>query len=91
MIRRAAFLLGIPMLIAALVAVPLGLWRGPYQWLCAGVAVGITVPPGLVTLWAVERFAKVSPFGRVIGLFVGIDLIFYGGAWIALALRLRTM
>lgn len=27
----------------------------------------------------------------VIGLFVGIDLIFYGGAWIALALRLRSM
>jgi uncharacterized membrane protein HdeD (DUF308 family) len=27
----------------------------------------------------------------VIGLFVGIDLIFYGSAWIALALGLRTM
>jgi uncharacterized membrane protein HdeD (DUF308 family) len=27
----------------------------------------------------------------VIGLFVGIDLIFYGWAWIALALALRTM
>jgi uncharacterized membrane protein HdeD (DUF308 family) len=27
----------------------------------------------------------------VIGLFVGIDLIFYGGAWIALALGLRAM
>jgi uncharacterized membrane protein HdeD (DUF308 family) len=27
----------------------------------------------------------------VIGLFVGIDLIFYGGAWIALALALRAM
>ncbi len=27
----------------------------------------------------------------VIGLFVGIDLIFYGGAWIALALALRSM
>ena len=27
----------------------------------------------------------------VIGLFVGIDLIFYGAAWIALALGLRTM
>jgi len=26
----------------------------------------------------------------VIGLFIGIDLIFYGGAWIALALSLRT-
>jgi uncharacterized membrane protein HdeD (DUF308 family) len=28
---------------------------------------------------------------RVIGLFVGIDLIFYGCARIALALSLRTM
>ena len=27
----------------------------------------------------------------VIGLFVGIDLIFYGATWIALALELRTM
>ena len=27
----------------------------------------------------------------VIGLFIGIDLIFYGGAWIAFALALRTM
>jgi len=26
----------------------------------------------------------------VIGLFIGIDLIFYGFAWIALALGLRT-
>jgi uncharacterized membrane protein HdeD (DUF308 family) len=28
---------------------------------------------------------------NLIGLFVGIDLIFYGCAWIALALSLRTM
>jgi uncharacterized membrane protein HdeD (DUF308 family) len=27
----------------------------------------------------------------VIGLFVGIELIFYGGAWIALALGLRSL
>ena len=27
----------------------------------------------------------------VVGLFVGIDLVFYGGAWIALALDLRKM
>jgi uncharacterized membrane protein HdeD (DUF308 family) len=27
----------------------------------------------------------------VIGLFVGIDLVFYGSAWIALALHLRQM
>jgi aquaporin Z len=27
----------------------------------------------------------------VIGLFLGIDLLFYGAAWIALALHLRAM
>ena len=27
----------------------------------------------------------------VIGMFVGIDLIFYGAAWIALAFQLRSM
>ena len=27
----------------------------------------------------------------VIGLFVGIELLFYGGAWIALALDLRSL
>ena len=27
----------------------------------------------------------------VIGMFVGIELIFYGGAWVALSLSLRNM
>ena len=37
-------------------------------------------------------FAKWPASGLfVIGLFIGIDLIFYGGAWLALALQLRTM
>lgn len=77
-------LLGVPVLVAGLLAVPLGLWRGPYQWLCAGVAVGLTVPPGLVTLWATERFARSSPYGRVVGAFVGtfvrLAVGFGGGA-----------
>ena len=37
MIRRAAILLGVPVLLAVAFAIPLGLWRGEYQWLCAGV------------------------------------------------------
>ena len=46
----------------------------------------ITLALGLLVLvqWPVSGL-------WVIGLFVGIDLIFYGGAWIALALSLRAM
>jgi uncharacterized membrane protein HdeD (DUF308 family) len=46
----------------------------------------ITLALGLLVLaqWPVSGL-------WVIGLFVGIDLIFYGGAWIALALALRAM
>ena len=36
-----------------------------------------------------RRVARLGNF-RVIGLFIGIDLIFYGAAWIALALGLRS-
>ena len=71
MIRQAAILLGLPILIVGLVATPLGLLRGSYQWLCAGVAVGLTVPAGLVTLLATAWLKKTSPFGRVIAVFLG--------------------
>jgi hypothetical protein len=70
-IRRAAILLGVPVALAALVAVPLGLWKGDYQWLCAGVAVGLVVPPGLVTLVLAERLSRTSVFGPLLALAVG--------------------
>jgi hypothetical protein len=82
-IGRAAILLGVPVACAALVAVPLGLWRGEYQWLCAAVAVGLVVPPGLVTLILAERLAKASLFGPILALAVGtvIRLVAgFGGA-----------
>ena len=71
MIRRAAILIGVPVLLALLAAVPLAMWRGEYQWLCAGVAVVLVVPPGLVTLVLAERLAKASLFGPLIALAVG--------------------
>ena len=71
MIRRAAILLGVPALLALLAAVPLGLWRGEYQWLCAGVAEVLVVPPGLVTLLLAERLARTSVFGPLLALAVG--------------------
>jgi hypothetical protein len=69
--RRAAILLGVPAVLAALVAVPLGLVRGPHHWLCAAVAVALTVTPGIVTLVAADRMAKASPYGRVAALVLG--------------------
>jgi hypothetical protein len=74
---------GVPVLLAALVAVPLGLWRGEYQWLCAGVAVGLVVPPGLLTLMLAERLARASVLGPLIavGLGTGVRLaVGFGGA-----------
>jgi hypothetical protein len=70
-IRRAALLLGVPVLLAALVAVPLGSWRGSHQWLCAAVAVALVVPPGLISLILSERLAKSSPYGRVGAMVLG--------------------
>ena len=81
--RQAAILLGVPVLLAVLGAVPLGLWRGSYQWLCAAVAFGLVVPPGLVTLSVAERMSESRPtvrsrrccWGRSVRLLVG-----FGGA-----------
>jgi uncharacterized membrane protein HdeD (DUF308 family) len=54
---------------------------------------GWQVADGLITLLlGVLVLAEWPASGLwVIGLFIGIDLIFYGGAWIALALGLRNM
>lgn len=89
MIRRALLLLAVPLGLAAAVAVPLGLWRGPYQWLCAAVAVGLTVPPGLLTLVLAERLGKGTPMARVlavaVGTFVRLGTGFVGGVLVFLA------
>jgi hypothetical protein len=82
-IRRGEILLGLPVLLVGLVAVPLGLWRGPHQWLCAGVALALTVTPGLVTLVLSDRLAKGSPYGAITALFLGTFVrlgVGFGGA-----------
>lgn len=83
MIGRFAILLGVPTACALLLAVPLGQWRGEYQWLCAGVATVLTVPPGLLTLFLADRLSRTSPFGRVaamaVGTFVRLVVGFGGG------------
>ncbi len=83
MIRRAAILLGVPTLLAAVLAIPLGLWRGEYQWLCAGIAVALVVPPGVLTLVVAERLAKASLYGPLLALVIGTYgrvAIGFGGA-----------
>jgi hypothetical protein len=86
--RRVLLLIGLPVGLAAAVAVPLGLWRGPYQWLCAAVAVGLTVPPGLIALVLADRLRD-SPAARVLavvgGTFVRVVLGFGGGGLVFLA------
>lgn len=82
-LRQGAILLAVPVLVLGVVAVPLGLVRGPYQWLCAGIAIGLTVPPGLATLAATAWLAKTSPYGRVLAVFVGTFVrlvVGFGGA-----------
>lgn len=89
MIRRVLVLLGVPVGLAVAAAVPLGLWRGEYQWLCAAVAVALTVPPGLVTLLLADRLATGSPYGRVLAVFVGtfvrMGVGFVGGVLVFVA------
>ena len=90
---RAAILLGVPVVLAGVVAVPLGLWRGTYQWLCAAVATGLVVPPGLITLLVIERMRKGSPYGQVAALVVGTFgrlLIGFGGAVLVFVLARPT-
>lgn len=79
MIRQAAILFGVPVLLASLAAIPLAQWRGPHQWLCAGVALGLTVPAGLVTLIATQRLGKASPYGYLVAMVLGtVTRLFVG-------------
>jgi spore maturation protein SpmB len=82
-IRQAAILFGVPVVIAVLVAVPLAQWRGSYQWLCAAVALGLTVPVGLATLLLANWMSKASAYGQIAAMFVGTAVrmvIGFGGA-----------
>ena len=71
MIRKATVLVGVPLMIGLIVALPVGLLLGSQQWGFAAIAFGLTVPAGLLTLWLGEWLGNTSPYGRVIALFVG--------------------
>jgi len=70
-IRQAMTLIGVPVVIVALVAFPVGLWKGEYQWLCAAVATALVVPPGLVTLLLADRLSRGSMFGPFLAVALG--------------------
>lgn len=55
-----------------------------WGWQAANGAVSTIMGLLLLTQWPVSGLWAV-------GLFIGIDLIFYGSAWIAMALKLRQM
>lgn len=93
MIRPAALLLVVPVLVATIIAVPLGLWFGPYQWLCASVATALIVPPSVATLIVAKRMAKASPYGQVAALFLGTFVrlaVGFGGAVLVFVLSKPT-
>lgn len=86
MIRQATILLFTPVLLLSIAAIPLGLWRGSYQWLCFAVAIGLTVPAGVITLLASAWLDTTSPYGRVVSVFLGTFvrlLIGFGGGVLA--------
>lgn len=91
--RRAAVLLGVPVLLATIVALPLGLWRGTHHWLFAAVAVGLVVWPGVVTLVAIERLRRGSAASQVAALVLGtaVRLVAgFGGAVLVFVLSKPT-
>lgn len=81
--RRAAILLCVPVAIAIVAALPMGMHRGAYQWLCAATAVALTVTPAIITFLIAERMATGSAVGRVAVLVLGPVVrlfIGFGGA-----------
>jgi hypothetical protein len=70
-IRRAAILFCVPVLLAALVAGPLGMWRGEYQLVCAAIAVGLIVPSAVVTFVLAERLSRNSLYGPLLAVAIG--------------------
>ncbi len=88
--RKALLLVAAPTLAGVLVAGPVGLVFDSRQWVLAAVAFGLCVPPGLATFALVEYLAGTSPYGRLLGLMLGIAVrlvVGFGGgaAWVLLA------
>ena len=89
MTRLAGLVVGLPLLIGAAVAVPVGWIRGPVQWQLAGIAFALCVPPGVLVVLLADYLGRVSPYGRVLAVFVGtfvrMAVGFGGGVLIFLA------
>jgi hypothetical protein len=87
--RLAGLVVGLPLLIGAVVAVPGGWNRGPVQWQLAGIAFALCVPPGVLVVFLADYLSRVSPYGRVLAVFVGtfvrMAVGFGGGVLIFLA------
>jgi len=82
-IRQIAILFGVPVLVAVAFAIPLAQWRGSHQWLCAAVALGLTVPVGVATFVIARRTATGSVCGHIAAMFLGTFVrvvVGFGGA-----------
>ena len=93
---RLLIVVGIPILVGAVVAIPLGLALGSKQWTFAGIAFALCVPPGLAIVVLHDYLIQTSPFGRIlamaIGTFVRLVTGFGGGVvvWFLLGLDERS-
>jgi hypothetical protein len=86
LLEAATFLMSMFFLIGGLYQFFYALWTQlpGYGWQALNGAVSSVLGFLLLAQWSVSGL-------YAIGLFVGIDLLFYGWAWIALALDLRKM
>ncbi|HMD86651.1 MAG TPA: DUF308 domain-containing protein [Terriglobia bacterium] len=84
--EAATFVMSILFLIAGLYQLISALWAHlpGYGWQIANGVITTVLGGLLLAQWPISGL-------YAIGLFVGIDLIFFGWAWIALALGLRKM
>ena len=91
--RRLLIVVGVPILVGAVVAIPIGLALGSKQWAFAGIAIALCVPPGLAIVLLHDYLIQTSPFGRIlamaIGTFVRLVAGFGGGIVVFFLLRLE--
>lgn len=88
MTRRTAIILGVPVLLAVAVAVPVTQWRGPQHGKLAAAALALTVPVGVVTLRLAFRSSRLPVYGPVVAMALGTFLravVGFGGAAVLLA------
>lgn len=69
--RKILLVAGLPILIGAAVAAPVGLLGGSAHWGFAAIAFGLCVPPGLVGLVLGDYVIRTSPLGRLLAVLVG--------------------